>query len=136
MRPSIVGPSELYGSSELSRQHTAPTVSAVGAVPGSGTLAAIGELLRREETQQVPRFVFPEQPLDARDLDGVDAAADRAAAVGRSSLLHVANQRAARSSSAAFVPANPRQRINATSLLGGCASVLTRTPSHALSATA
>ena len=39
-RPSIVGPTELYGSRTSSTQETAPTASALGEVAGSATLPA------------------------------------------------------------------------------------------------
>ena len=83
----------------------------------AGAVAAVGELLRGKERARDRRRASREQPLDARDLDGVDAAAIGPGAGVR----HAAVRRqAARTTSAALVPAKPRQRISATSLRGAC----------------
>src|SRR5258706_297985 len=73
-------------------------------------------LLREKVFQVVGRFV-PEQSLHAADLDRIDSAASRMRNVG----LHPPDIAVlARTTSATFIPANPRQSTSAMSLRGFC----------------
>src|SRR5439155_16445672 len=85
-----------------------------------GTIAGSGQFLFTPEPRKsVPRRLA-EQSLDARDLDRIDPAT-----TGRSGGVRHCCVRcqAARTSSAASVPANPRQMMSAMLLRGSCAEM-------------
>ena len=96
----------------------------------AGRIAAVRELDVGKELAQIFGWRLGEQPFDARDLDRVDAAA----AGRRESIRHrrcAPSRQAARTTSAASVPAKPRQRISATLFRGDCGPADTGSPAHA-----
>ena len=95
-----------------------------------GAVAAIRQLLRREELAQIPGGRLAQQTFDARDLDRVDPAARRDVGQRGARRIRCAVSSARARASAALVPAKPRQSTSATSLRGAAARATTGTPAQ------
>ena len=90
-------------------------------------LARVRQFLRREEARQILGRVLGEQPLDAGDLDRIDAAALR----GRGHpTLGPARPVGPRINNAALVPANPRHSTSAMGARGTWCDADTARPSQ------